>query len=811
MNTLLQLLGIHVGPTARVVDVELVLRAGAWAPWLALLAAILGAASVLLYRREDTTVSRFRRYLMATLRAGFLALLVLMLASPAIKVTLEGDIRRQILILLDGSQSMSIRDARTESDDLARAGIAAGVLDVRGGLEQSLPAEVRDRQVAEASRLDLVRKLLPSTQLGLLRELSRDYDLRFLRFGVAVEDLVSPASSATRPSVETDSPLDALAADSSATALGTAVRESLSRFRGQPVAGMLVVTDGASNAGVSALSAAAAAGQNGVPLHLYGVGLTRPKDLAATQVIAPDVGFVDDEIVAAVRLRVTGLEGQTATIRIKLGETQVATQESPIGADGVLTVPVKFTPKQAGEFVLTAEAAPLPGEVVRDNNAATSPLRVVDGRIKVLVVETQPRWEFKYLQAMLLRDRRVQPKFVLLEASATLSDAPDSPYLRAFPATREQLFEYDLLILGDVDPRAFTAEQLNWIEQHVTRFGAGLVTLAGRQRMPSLWSGTPIEKLIPVEWEAPTGSAPRRQEVEASPVRLELTQAGRMSMMLRLAESEDGSAEIYAQLPPVYFTAPILRARPAADVLLVDPSPDRSGRFGKMPVLAVQQVGVGTSLFIGTDNLWRWRRNIGDEHHARLWGQIVQRLALPHLLGESKRTQLSSDKRAYSAGETAQLFARLYSPTFEPVTLPSVRGFLERIDSPGNRTPVVLRTLPDQPGMYRGETVIPAPGTYHFTVESDDKTHLQLAADESRVELTDTAMNEPLLREMARLSGGTFLREESLYQLPESISAKTQRVRSIQEGELWASPFYLALLLILLTLEWILRKGALLR
>lgn len=835
----LRFLGIDVGPNARVAGVEFLLRAGAGASgaaWLLLLLLALAVGAVILYRREITDAPAWRRYLMAAFRVGFLALLLALFIRPALRVTLEGDVRRQLVLLLDASQSMSLRDQRSDPPDLKRAAIASDLLDPNRGLDQEIPIASLGG-VSDAPREQLVRQLLTSPRLNLLTQLQKNYDLKLLTFGKDTAELVAastpdapttaPASDAGEAPADPRLPLraiDNLKAAAPATALGDAVREVISRSRGQPVAGVFVVTDGASNTGLSPISAAQSAGQNGLPLYIWGVGLTRPRDLAVSQVFAPETGFIDDEVAVSVRLRFTGLEGKQATVNLKLGDQIVATEKLDIGPDGEATVQTKFTPKTAGDYQLTADVPVLPGEVVKDNNTQSVKLRVVDGKIKVLYVESQPRWEYKYLQALLLRDRRVEPKFLLLDSPPGKEEAGaggggggggGGPYIARFPTSREELFKYDLVILGDVDPQQFTSEQLKWMEEHVSKFGAGLVALAGHQFMPHAWSNTPLEKLLPVEWEAPgVGGAIASPRSDASsgtePIRLALTPSGRASTMLRLAETEAESASQWARLPPIYWTARVTRPRAAADVLVVDEDANKASRFGKMPVIALQQFGVGSSLYIGTDNLWRWRRNTGDRFHAQLWGQIVQRLALPHLLGESKRTFLTADRRSYSAGQTATLYARLYSPTFEPITLPSVRGTLTQTPG-GARAAVVLRAVPDQSGMYRGEAVIPQAGTWLFSVETDDKTSLELQATESKIELTESAMNEALLREMARLSAGAFLREEDIHTLPDLLARRSERVRSTVETELWSSPLYFTLMIALLAGEWALRKGAMLK
>ena len=119
----------------------------------------------------------------------------------------------------------------------------------------------------------------------------------------------------------------------------------------------------------------------------------------------------------------------------------------------------------------------------------------------------------------------------------------------------------------------------------------------------------------------------------------------------RLSDNEQENAALWKQLPPLYWVAKVARPKPAAEVLLVDPDPAKETRFGKMPVIALQQYGLGQVMFVGTDNTWRWRRNVGDLYYTTLWGQIFQRVSIQRLLGGSKRTQLTTDRQNYMTGD----------------------------------------------------------------------------------------------------------------------------------------------------------------
>jgi hypothetical protein len=667
------------------------------------------------------------------------------------------------------------------------------------------------------SRLDLAKSVFKNERMNLLPRLDKEFDLAAFSFGQGTAEL-----SARRAESETNAPaakgrnkqvtvddfdwVDRLEANAPGTAIGDAIRDVINRKRGQPLAGIVLVTDGVNNAGSQPRDAAALARQEGVPLYLYGVGITSPRDIIVQNLFAPDVTFVKDEALVTVRVRGQGLSGESAELQLKLGDQVVTSKTVAFGTDAEQVVPMKFTPQSLGEFDLTAGIEARSDETVKDNNVRTHRLRVIDAKIKVLLVDQSPRWEFKYLQMMLLRDRRVDLKCYLVEGDKAISRSAGTPYLPEFPARRDELFKFDLVILGDVDPKVLSAQHQDNLNKLVSDFGGGLLVLAGKRFMPGAYRRSALDKLLPVEFAPPTLES-TADPIADKPIKLQMTAAGRASPMLRLSDKEEENAQLWSQLPPVYWTAKVSRPKPAAEVLLVDPDPAKESRFGKMPVIAVQQYGLGQVMFVGTDNTWRWRKNAGDFYHTLIWGQISQRLSIQRLLGVSKRTQLNTDRQNYVTGDRVTVFARLYSGVgFDPVEETAVKAFFGLQNGSGPRPEVTLRPVPEQPAMYRGEFIAPVAGAYGFWVESDPQTVLDFSVTEPKFELGETAMNEPLLKDLAASTGGQYFREEDLHKLPNTISAKTERVRSPLEVELWASPLYFLLMLGVVTAEWVLRK-----
>lgn len=810
---LLQLLGARADEVVRVADSSVALRGGWSVGWIVFLIVLMAAGIYWLYRNSPATLSPARKHILTALRILFLGLILCLFLRPVLSLTVEGSVRRMLVMLMDSSASMQIQDPRLQTEDRIRAGIALGDLDARGGLKQNLSGSLIPK-VEQVSRLKLVQEAWQNEKLNLLPRLDREFDLSAFSFGQGVAELsarpVQTNDQAVPKPGASRNPtpfawVNDLQAQSPVTAVGDALRDVMNRKRGQPLAGILLVTDGANNSGTSPLEIATLLRQENIPLFVHGVGITSPRDIIVGSLFAPDVSFVKDEVSVTVRIRAQGLAGQEATLNLSLNSDVVATQSITFAEDGEQVVPLHFTPQTEGEFDLTASIDPRPDEAVKDNNMRTQRLRVVDQKIKVLLVDQSPRWEFRYLQAMLMRDRRVVVSSLLIEADPKIARAKDSPYLDAFPSRREELFQYDLVIFGDVDPKAVSNAQLDNLSELVSRFGGALVMIAGKRFAPQAYRRGLMDKMLPVEYDAVTLDSTKDVSAE-KPITLELTAAGKNSPMLRLSDKPEENVALWKELPPVYWVSKVARPKPAAEVLLVDPDPSKESRFGKMPVIAVQQYGLGQVMFVGTDNTWRWRKNVGDLYYTALWGQIAQRVSLPRLLGVSKLTQLTSDRQNYLTGDRVTVFARLYSAGYEPMKQPSVKGFFGLKSGLGPRPEVILRPIPEQPGLYRGEFVAPAAGSYQFLVEHDPNAPMDFSVTEPRFEFGATAMNEPLLRELSAATGGAFFREEDLYLLPETISNQSERVRSPLEVELWCSPIYFLLLLGVASAEWLLRK-----
>ena len=755
MNWILRSLGVDAGDVDGLAGWSLRWETAQWGILAAVLMGILAVLSWWLYRRSPQEVSGARRFLLTVLRLTFLALVLAILLQPVLVLTLEREVPRTLPLLLDRSGSMALRDG--------------------DGM----------------NRLQKVEGALSSESGGsLLRSLEKDLHVPQLVFN---EDSLQERKDPSAP----------LVAAGEKTALGDALRQTVERYRGSPLAGLVVVTDGGQNSGAPIGAVVQELKEAGVPIYAVGVGDLEARDVAIEEVEVREVLLADDAAPVTVKLRTQGMKGGSGRVIFSLGGVEVAEEEVTIEEDGRQEISALFVPKRVGEYVMEARfEADGPGEVLAENNTGRMAVRVVDRRLKVLLLDQAPRWEFKYLEAMLLRERRVELSCFLFEGNREIARVPGSPYLEQFPSRAEELFDFDLVLLGDIDPRRLGEGHLSLLREYVSSAGGALVVIAGKRFMPSAFGRTELEKLLPVELAGTSISAGNALAVR--PLRLSLTPAGRESVMLRLGDDAGASEALWSRLPPIYWAARVERAKPAAEVLLTRPDP--SSGAGPSPVVVLHRYGAGEVLFVGTDNFWRFRRNVGDRYHTTLWGQIIQRMAGARLLAETPRATLRANGRRFRQGDRVKIYARLFTAGWEPREDEVVQAVLAGADDPDRRQEVTLRAIPGQPGAYRAEWPAGPPGNYRLALPGDEIATLDFTVGDNNLEYARAALNQPLLMDLARQTGGAYFPLAQINQLPAALTGRSVRLTNLREVELWSSPFYFGLLILVLTIEWIVRK-----
>jgi len=774
--------------------------------WAVFLLALLGMAIWWLYRWGAPALSRSRRGLLAGLRVALVAVFLLLLVKPVLLLTLNEPVRERLLVLVDGTQSMEIKDRRTANPDLVRAAIAAGLAAPAAKADSSVPDGIDAWR--DVSRAKLLQALSANEKMDLWPRLQQKADLDFSSFGRETKKLGGigePGEAITAADAGAFFARMKFAED--ATALGDSLRQALDENRGQPIAGIFVLTDGASNTGTPPVEVADLAKQDGIPLYLYGVGIVGPKDVIVRDVAGPRGAFVKERAEFTVKVRAPGYNGQPAKIQLKADGKVVDEQQVTLNGDGETEYRLGYEPQEKAEVKIEASIAPLAGEVSTDNNVATTKVRVLDSKVKVLFVEQEPRWDFRYLLSTLQRDRTLEAKAVLIDGGADLADEPDSPFLKEFPGDRAELVSNEIIILGDVDPQALGEANMKLINEWVSELGGGLIFLAGPKQNPFHYAGTPLEPLLPVALDARL-TAEQQAERSREPIPLKLTAAGEYSPLLRLADENLANRQIWNSFPGVRWTAPVAGARPTAQVFLADADPDHAVNGEPRPVIAQQNYGQGAVMYFGFDETYRWRSREGEKYYSKIWNQIIQNFALERQLGASARTQIKVDRTDYLVGDKVVISGKLYSQNFTPVKEAAVPGTLVFTGSDAKEETSELRlvAVADQPGTYQAEFTAAKPGQYRFSTLMDPRALLKFSVSPPRLEMGETAMDASLLQAMAAASGGKFLREEDLHSLPDLLSSRGASVPTFKKREIFYSPWWMVLLVALGSAEWLLRR-----
>ncbi len=854
MNWLQRFHLIDAPPHTTLESAELTLR-GVFPWWVALLILLLAAVGVAyLYSHEGSRLNFLRRALLTGLRIGIVALVLVLLLRPVLLAGFKGERPRPVVLVLDNSQSMKQQDRRYTTADKVRVAIARGLIPPGGDVTDSTRlASVPPEETQGKDRIDLVKAVLGNDSLKFLDQLQLKGPVQPFLLGRRL----------TRPPLEEQGSLgqrltSALTAGEGQTALADGIHDLLARGGTDLPAAIVVISDGRDNASKLTLEESAReCREKGVPLHVWGVGSSEGGTLELREVAMPSTVFVDekpdtrDDIVEVpVRWRLRGVKEGTVVLTFTLGEQTLEREYTVTPAEGGKAVvtwkvgeePHRLTVHEGEDVHDTVTFTPAKGReesrkfeariALRDRedfrDRVERRVQVKNGKVKVLYVESTPRREYKFLQPVLDRDRRVLARFLLTEGDPRLADAKPDPksgstYLNQFPenfpspSPRDpDRRPYDVLILGDVPPAVLGKDNGESVKRFVEE-GGGLVVIAGRRFTPARYVETRLARLFPVEFAAREFKV--TPQTRTQPFKPVLTYDGQQSPLLSLADNADENLRLWREdlwkdrEAQFYWHYPVLGLRPGATALLVHPEEKIADASGDrpMPLIAWQYGGRGEVLFLGIDETWRWRQDRGDKLTGRFWGQIVQQLGLPHLLGASRQVQLTLEGGEPTVGRPGGVKARLLTDTYAPrteATVPATLTYLgnQEGDAGSERT-VQLRAIKGQPGEYRVSLPNDAPGRYHLKVDGAPGQ----SALEYRVELPphhelETAgMAEDDLRAMAAASQGRFYREEDLHTLPEKVEAKQASFGLRQEVLLW-NPLTLVLFVLLITAEWTLRK-----
>ena len=667
--------------------------------------------------------------------------------------------------------------------------VLAVLHDVSGSMEtEDVPVE----KTAEASH-----QASPPTTTGAGRAQSR---------AAAAAPLVKPefwASLAQRMDVMVEPFSSAETPPEEATDLSLPLRWA--REKHPTLAAVVLISDGDRNSGEPPAAEAIRLRLAKVPVIAVAVGSeTWLPDVELSRFEVPAFAVAGKPLRVPFAIESSLPRDETVTAEMEVVETgEILPVTVTVPAMGRAESSILWHPEAAGEVTLKLRVPAVEGEINTANNQLEAPLDVRKEQLRVLVVESFPRWEYRYLRNALERDPGVEVNTLLFHPGVE-GLGEGRGYLKALPDEAE-LTKYDVVFLGDVGVAAdqLTAAQAETLFKLVRDQATGLVFLPGlRGHEATLWE-TPLAELLPVVWDA----AQPRGYGSLTQGKAVLTEAGRASLLTKLDDDEEESARIWANLPGFQWYAPALLAKAGSEVLAMHGTV--SNGFGRVPLIVTKTFGAGKILFMGMDGAWRWRRGVEDRYHYRFWGQVVRWMAYQRNMARGEKLRLFYAPDRPRSGAAVTLQANVMSLSGEPL----VDGVVvAQITAPtGKITSLRLAPAGEEAwGLFTAAFTPELPGSYEVRLSSAD------AGEELVTTLTVQGVGKErrgqparpeVLAEIAQLTRGSLLRGVQ-------PSAILQAARQLPEPEpierrllLWCHPLWVGLLIVLLAVFWIGRKA----
>jgi uncharacterized membrane protein len=720
----------------------------------------LGAVAFLLaalaYGRTHATLGMRTRVLLLTLRAGVVALLVSCLAGPALRLSTVVPQQNVLGILVDDSRSMRVAD----QDGKTRGSAAVEAFDPNG---------------------------------PVMRALGERFRVRLFRFSETLDRADS---------------VGALGFDGRHTDLATALASARRELATVPLAGLVVVSDGADNGDATLAEPLLALAADRIPVHTVGLGKDRLEpDVELTRASVPRSVLQGAAVVAELSVRAAGYGGRTVPLVVE-DEGRIVSQTDirlPSG-DEPAVVRAHFVASEPGPRHIRFRVPVQDGELLAENNTVDA-LLVVERRVeRILYFEGEPRFEVKFLRRAVAGDDRLEVVTLLRTAEDKFLrlGVEDSTELQAgFPRTRAELFRYRGLILGSIEASFFTHDQLQMLADFVSVRGGGLLALGGRHAFAEGgWTETPLADVLPIVMEpiapADTGRFFEEVQVEPSPTGIE-------HPVLQLRATPEASAARFDSLPPLSLLNPVTDAKPGASVLLTG-----RGSGGPYVVLATQRYGRGRAVALTPQDTWVWQMDAGipvdDQTHEIFWRQLLRYLVSD--VPQPLNVTLSTDR--VEPGRPVTVIAEVADSGYVRINGATVRATI--VNPAGAEEELPLRWTVRRDGEYEATWTPAATGLHEVKVtaaqgnQTIGEASAYVDAGDVGAEYFGAALQEGTLRRIAQETGGRYYTPATLRTLPEDVSFTESGATVVEYRDLWDMPIVLILLVGLLSAEWALRR-----
>ncbi len=568
---------------------------------------------------------------------------------------------------------------------------------------------------------------------------------------------------------------------------------------------VVMISDGDWNTGLPPSQAATRLRMREVPVFAVPVGAeTRLPDVELSSFDVPTFAVAGKPLRIPFVIDSSLPRDEIVMLEMKTSSGEIITKEVTLPAMSRLQDAIAWKPEKPGEVKLTLTIPKTTNERYPENNAQEAPLSVRKEQLKVLVIESFPRWEYRYLRNALERDPGVDVNCLLLHPGLGKQGAGRG-YLDKFPKD-EELTKFDVVFLGDVGlaKDQLRAEHCVALQKLVRDQAGGLVFMPGFHGFQSTLQETPLADLLPVLWDA----AQPRGWGSSAPGKFALTEAGTRSLLTKLEDSDEASARVWSSLPGFQWYAPAMRAKAGSEVLATHGT--ESNQFGRVPLIVTKTYGAGKILFMGTDGAWRWRKGVEDKYHYRFWGQVVRWMAYQRNMssGNSMRLFYSPDRPR--TGDVLTLNANVTSLTGEPLRDGNV---IAQIAAPSGKVSSV-RLLPageEAWGLFNGVFTPTEPGEHRVQLtcaEAGSSLESKISIQGTSREKRGQPARVDVLREIAQFTKGGMLEAGNPAAVVNTISALPEPAAQERRLQIWAHPGWAGLLVVLMGVFWVGRKAA---
>lgn len=739
-------------------------------PWLALLVVVALVGAVWWsYRKTTRSLSPAWKTSLITLRSLVLILLFVCLLRPVVTTEQVVPQETYLAILVDDSQSMSIPDL-----------------------------------AGSQTRAAAVSELLYGNA-GIVEPLGESFQVRTFRFDKSTQRVSEPG---------------ALTAAGTASSLDQALQYVDEQLSGLALGGVLLISDGADNEGTDPVPRAQSFGAREIPVFTVGVGQENiPRDVGIVDVVAAKTVLEGSVFNVDIALSNQGYANQPVEVAVLDGETVVSSQQVVLGADSsTRRVSIELTPERREAIVYTLQVAEQEGEIVLQNNHYSF---LVDNTerpaLDVLYVDGHPRNEYKFI-------RRAVEGDTSLRLATYLQTGPGKFYRQGietplelsggFPETREELYQYEAVILGDIDKDFFTDEQLTMLQDFVAERGGGLL-VAGM--LQDEFVDTVLADILPVTLVPSTmlpqnlqGGITRGTHLTGEIFTPKLTTEGEFSELLRLHSDDAENLRLWGQMPDLQGAYVTGRAKPGATVLMEHNVLQFQNQL--LPIIAMQRYGSGRSMAVTSASTWRWQMMMpaADQSHERVWRQLLRWLSVSAL----ERVTIEFDREFYHVGDRVEVTATVRDINYQPDNNASV--WVHLTGPEGELLDAAMEWDIDRDGVYRTSFEVQSEGVFDLLVDvasaageadrSDTERMTAFVVTPSLREFTSAGRDTALLERIAEVSAGRYYNVEQTSSLVNDITYTPNAYSVEVQEDLWDTPLLLLLLILLLCADWIARR-----